>query len=135
MGSYSGNYRSVPPIAALPVIDRISFKEAVVSTINFTDTAVLDTGADVSNIPHALVNRHRLPVRDWEEVLWPDGSVRRCNVCLLEVTVPGLSAVIERFIDYGFGDVMLGRPLLNKWRVVLNPSRKRSGNYDIEIED
>ena len=33
------------------------------STINFTDTVVLDTGADVSNIPHALVSRYSLPVR------------------------------------------------------------------------
>ena len=135
MGSYSGNYRSDPPIAPLPVIDRVSFKEAVIRTINFTDTVVLDTGADVSNIPLALVSRHSLPVRDWEEVRWPDGSVRRCNVYLLEVKVPGLAAVIERFIDYGFQEVMLGRPVLNKWRVVLDPSRKGSGNSDIEIED
>ena len=49
--------------------------------------------------------------------------------------MPGLGAVIERFIDYGFQEVMLGRPILNKWRVVLNPSRKGSTNYDIEIED
>ena len=135
MGSYTGNYRSDPPIAAIPVIHRVSFKEAVLSTITFTDTAVLDTGADVSNIPHALVSRHRLPVRDWEDVRWPDGSVRRCNVYLLEVRVPGLSAAIERFIDYGFEEVILGRPILNKWRIVLNPSRKGSSNYDIAIED
>ena len=135
MGSYSGSYRSDPPIAPLPVIDRVSFKEAVISTINFTDAVVLDTGADVSNIPHALVSRHSLPARDWEEVRWPDGTVRICNVYLLEVNVPGLAAVIERFIDYGFQDVMLGRPVLNKWRVVLDPSRKGSSNYDIEIED
>ena len=135
MGSYSGNYRSDPPIAPLPAIDRVSFREAVISTINFTDTVVLDTGADVSNIPHALVSRHSLPVRDWEEVRWPDGSVRTCNVYLLEVNVPGLAAVIERFIDYGFQEVMLGRPVLNKWRVVLDPSRKGSSNHDIEIED
>jgi len=135
MGSYTGDYRLDPPIAPLPVINRVSFKEAVVGTINFTDTAVLDTGADVSNIPHALVSRHRLPVRDWEEVRWPDGSVRTCNVYLLEVSVPGLAAVVERFIDYGFQEVMLGRPVLNKWRIVLNPTRKGLSNYDIEIED
>jgi hypothetical protein len=61
-----------------------------------------------------LVSRHSLPVRDWEEVRWPDGSVRRCNVYLLKVNVPGLATVIERFIDYGFQEVMLGRPVLNK---------------------
>ena len=135
MGSYTGNYRSDPSIAAIPVIHRVSFKDAIISTITFTDTAVLDTGADVSNIPHALVSRHRLPVRDWEDVRWPDGSVRRCNVYLLEVRVPGLSAAIERFINYRFEEVILGRPILNKWRIVLNPSRKGSGNYDIAIED
>ena len=135
MGSYTGSYRSDPRIAAIPVIHRVSFKDAIISTITFTDTAVLDTGADVSNIPHALVSRHRLPVRDWEDVRWPDESVRRCNVYLLEVRVPGLSAAIERFIDYGFEELILGRPILNKWRIVLNPSRKGSSNYDIEIED
>ena len=135
MGVYTGNYRSDPPIAPIPAIQRVSFREAIIRTIVFADTAVLDTGADVSNIPHALVARYGLPVRDWEEARWPDGSVQRCNVYLLEVSVPGLSAAVERFIDYGFEEMILGRPILNKWRIVLNPSRKRSSQYDIEIED
>lgn len=135
MGFYTGNYRSDRPIAPIPVIHRVSFREAVIRAITFAGIAVLDTGADVSNIPHALVARYGLPVRDWEDARWPDGSVQRCNVYLLEVSVPGLSAAVERFIDYGFEEVILGRPILNKWRIVLNPSRKGSSKYDIEIED
>jgi hypothetical protein len=135
MGFYIGNYRSDRPIAPIPVIYRVSFREAVIRTVTFGDTAVLDTGADVSNIPRAFVARYGLPVRDWEDARWPDGRVQRCNVYLLEVNVPGLSAVVERFVDYGFEEVILGRPILNRWRIVLDPSRKGSSKYDIEIAD
>ena len=127
MGFYIGNYRSDRPIAPIPVIHRISFREAVIRAITFAGTAVLDTGADVSNIPQALVARYGLPVRDWEDARWPDGSVQRCNVYLLEVSVPGLSAAVERFIDYGFEEVIwAGLSLTSGESFSIHPARDRA---------
>ena len=68
-------------------------------------------------------------------VEWPDGSTKTCNVYYLEVCVPGLAPLIERFIDYGFDEIILGRPILNSWRIVLDPFHKNPTGSEIEIED
>jgi len=133
--SYIGSFQpySSDPI---PVIDqsRILFTEPFIKA-SFRETAIIDTGADVSNIPARLINHHNLPDRDWEDFRYPNGPIRSCPIFLLRVEVNGLrTMVVERFGDYGFDELILGRNLLNRWRIVLDPSHRR-GLLEIEIED
>jgi hypothetical protein len=110
MGQYVGDYQryNSPSFPDLPIIAGVQFREGVIRTIEFTQTAVIDTGADISNIPHHLVTQFRLPTRNWEEVFWPDGTRHKCPVYLLKVQVPNLRPITERFIDYGFQEISSG---------------------------
>ena len=100
----------------------------------FSADALLDTGSDVSSIPAGLIREHNLHAQDRQAIKLLDGRVCDYGVYLLEVSVPGLSCVVERFIDYGLDEVILGRPILNKWRIILNPLRK-GNTFDLEIEE
>jgi predicted aspartyl protease len=135
MGQYSGDYQWYTFFPALPIIPNVKFREGIFPSIEFTDSALIDTGADISNVPANLVRQYHLPIRNWEDVWSPeDGSIKKFPVYLLKVEIPNLRPIAERFIDYGFEEVILGRNLLNRWRIVLDPSRNRSGP-EIEIED
>lgn len=136
MGQYVGAYdrsnsSTFPP---LPVIAEVHFREGILRTPEFISPAIIDTGADISNVSHDIVTRFQIPVRNWENVWWPDGSQHKCPVYLLQVEVQNLRPITERFIDYGFQEMIFGRNLLNRWRMMLDPSRLVSGN-EIEIVD
>lgn len=134
MGSYTSSYSSYPGGAPIPVIHQASFNEPI-RKVAFLGEAIIDTGADFSNIPSEVIDQYRLHVRDYLLVDLPDGTTKTCRVYLLEVSVPGLATLTERFIDYGFDEIMLGRPVLNCWRIVLDPSHKVLTSAEIEIQD
>jgi predicted aspartyl protease len=134
MGSYKGSYSPYPGSALIPIIHDIDFNEPL-AKIAFVAEAVIDTGADFSIIPGKLISQYRLPVRDYIPVSWPDGTTKICDVYILQVGVPGLAALTEIFLDYGFDEVILGRPILNRWRIILDPSHKSLGSPELEIQD
>jgi predicted aspartyl protease len=134
MGSYTDSYSSYPTGTPIPIIHDVSFNEPI-AKISFVGEAVIDTGADFSNIPGGVINQYRLTVRDYVSVELPDGTTKRCNVYILEVSVPGLATLTEKFVDYGFNEIILGRSILNCWRIILDPSHKSSSGPEIEIQD
>jgi predicted aspartyl protease len=133
MGSYKGTYSPYPGGAPVPILHDIKFNEPL-AKIAFVAEAVIDTGADFSIISSRLINQYSLPVRDHIAVLWPDGTTKTCNAYILQVGVPGLATLTEMFLDYGFDEVILGRPILNRWSIILDPSHKRLGP-ELEIQD
>jgi predicted aspartyl protease len=136
MGQYVGRYlqyKSDP----IPVIEEqsIEFTEPIIYA-TFRELAIIDTGADVSTIPSRLINDNKLVPRDVEEVEYPDGIVKSCDVFYLKVQITGLASIVERFVNYGLDELILGRNLLNRWRIVLNPAHKRPlPAEEIRIED
>ena len=120
-----------------PILRGLSFSESHKFLLNvkqFSADALLDTGADISSLPASLIREHKLHPQYRLPIRLPDGHISDCNIYMLEVRVPGLSSVVERFFDSGLDEVILGRPILNKWRIILNPLRKGS-SFDLEIEE
>ena len=136
MGHYTGRYQPYQP-DPIPVVEETSITFTEPTTYaTFSEVAIIDTGADVSNIPSRLVTKHHLPAHDEEEITDPNGNKTLCDVYYLRVHITGLSSVIERFVEYGFNELILGRNLLNRWRIILDPSRKRPPvSEEIRIED
>jgi len=133
MGRYSGNYATYGSVS-IPLIPDVSFTDGIIHSIKFSADSIIDTGADISNLPEALVRQYRIPVRDWEDVWWPNGTVQRRPVFLLKVEVPHLRSIMERFMDCGYPEVILGRNLLNRWSIMLDPTHIHSP-HDIQIDD
>ena len=136
MGHYIGRFQVYKP-DPIPVVEEqsITFTEPIIQS-SFRETAIIDTGADLSSIPARLVQLHNLPSRDEEEVTNADGTVKICDVFYLRVQIRGFTPVVERFVNYGFDELILGRNLLNRWRIVLDPSHKRPpATEEIRIED
>lgn len=133
MGRYSGDYTQ-HNFVDIPIIPRVLFTEGIIHSITFNADSVIDSGADLSNLPESIVRQFNIPARDWEDVFWPDNTIQRRPVYLLKAEVPHLRPITERFIDYGFPEVIIGRNLLNRWRIVLDPSHINS-QHGIQIQD
>jgi len=133
MGRYIGTYQR-NGLANLPIIPDITFTEGINHTARFVAPAILDTGADFSSIPTRFAKQHKLPIHDWKPVLQSDGTQQKRPVYYLKVEVSGLRAITERFIDSGYPETLIGVNILNRWRILLDPSHKMS-QYDFIIDD
>src|SRR5712692_5733281 len=135
MGVYTGNYSNPSPaLAHIPIVLGISFKDPLTGA-SFKDDALIDTGADFSTIPSWFISQYNLSPTNKVAAALPDGKTQQCYAYTLEVTVPGLTATSEEFIDYGFNEIILGRPILNNWMITLDPAHKNPGGAGIRIQD
>jgi predicted aspartyl protease len=133
MGRYVGSYQRIG-LADLPIVSDATFTEGINLTDRFVAPAIVDTGADFSSIPTDFVQKYNLPVLDWKLVLQMDGTRKKRPIYFLRVEVIGLRGITERFIDCGYPDILLGVNVLNRWRIILDPSHKVQ-QYDFIIDD
>lgn len=117
MSSFSYDDTHVPPVPVVPV--RLSRPGRPPST---HVVSVVDTGADTSVVPRDLARALNLPVLRVTSIRTPIG-VRHVTVHSALVELDEHRYVIDVL---GAGDdVLLGRDLLNRWRLDLDGPRQR----------
>lgn len=110
-GPYDPSRR--PPAPVLPLrLRRIGAEPSTVVT------ALVDTGADVTVIPHRVGRDLRLPFLREIRILGIGGSARRATVHSAEVEIADVREILE-VVVLG-NEALVGRDLLNRWSVRLD---------------
>lgn len=109
--SYSGNYAPPAPVAMV-----ILRSQSEISTV-----ALLDSGADGTMIPHALLLRIGSKFARTYKMTGVTGRTERVELYFVEIEIgnlkiPGIKAVSSQFSN----EVILGRDVLNHLIVTLN---------------
>ncbi len=106
-----------PPAPILPLRVGVPRGEATVAVV-----ALVDSGADMTVLPQAVVRQIGLPAIGEITVRGVGGASRRVPLYAAQVEAPGVSRVIE---VTGLGqEALLGRDLLNGWVVTLDGPRQ-----------
>jgi len=131
MPTYTAAYSqiSMPPS---PMVHGVILIDHLYTKARISGDAIVDTGADISCIPHSYVTTHGLTNTDTVKIQ-EHQSLIDYPVYDLQVGVTGFTVVTERFIDYGDEELIFGRPILNSWRITLDPSRTQFNGFDLEI--
>lgn len=90
---------------------------------------IVDSGADHTIVPFEVVERLNLPL--WEEIIVKDftGTEHTVPLYTAIVTIPTLHGHLIRVIGINNEHALLGRDILNRYKLTLNPHENT-----IEIE-
>ena len=105
-----------PPAPVVPVWIASPLREDGVAL-----NALLDTGADCSLIPARIARQLRLPLVGRIRVAGVTGHAREVNVHAARVELSAFS-VLAPLAAFG-NEMIVGRDLLNRWRVALDGPR------------
>ena len=88
---------------------------------------IIDSGADVTSISASLFDALDLEFSGSYLVSGVTGHEEYRNAAMLCVAVSGdVSRVIEVIVEHDFAENLIGRDLLNQWRVMLDGQRQRA---------
>lgn len=109
--------RRTPPAPVLPLRVGTPGVEPSVAV-----PALIDSGADITVLPHTLVASLNLPQVGYLTVQGVGGMTQRALVYAAEIEVRGLRRIVE-VVGMG-GETLLGRDVLNLWVVTLDGPRR-----------
>ncbi len=111
---YSKSYSPPAPVAEI----WLGYPEAAVSVGPLE--ALLDTGADGSVIPLKIVEQIEAPMIDIVRVRGPWDSWRSARMFVVDIKIGDLLLPAVDVVGVEGNDVVLGRNVINRLRLVLN---------------
>ena len=115
------DYSYVPPAPRLTI--RLAAPDAAFSETGLT--ALVDTGADVTIVPSRLIEPLDVQADNRKILRSPWGERRPVNVYLLDVGISDIRLpLMEVVADDRGNEVILGRNVLNRFRLVLDGLRQ-----------
>jgi predicted aspartyl protease len=117
-----------------PVIDVLLLRPlSKESTNGIRVSALIDSGADITAVPQAMVNRLQLYPVDEILVAGYTGETIRELVYSVAIVIANLKPQIVKAVGYRSDDIaLIGRDLINQWLLVLDGKQQV---FEISVND